>query len=93
MSEITSALVEIEMTETVYYTATMTVQEFAALVRENPEGMTVGDLRAYVEDNPSSDYGVDGADGLLDEMVSNNFDRVEDREWFISIGGDAGEEI
>lgn len=81
-------MVEIEMTEQVTYRIQMSNAEFAALVLENPEGATAEQLRTLVEERPSSDYGVEDAEGLLDETIEKGFDAVNDRSWTISVGED-----
>jgi hypothetical protein len=73
--------IQVRMTETSTYSKKFTEEEFAELL-----GDPVEDIPAIIrnEDNRDSDYGIEGASDLLDDILQPaNFEAVTDRDWEI----------
>lgn len=81
-------MIEVTMTEVVTYQAEYSLEEFAKLV-----GCEPSEVRTLVDDPDqySGDYGIEGAHGLLDDMVERHLDNVSERDWTISVGSETEE--
>jgi hypothetical protein len=76
------AKVRVAMTEVVNYVHEYDLAEFAEMLGIEP---TVEAIEKEVDENPSSDYGVEDADMLLDDVIEKGFAGVTDREWTITV--------
>jgi hypothetical protein len=76
------AKVLVEMTEQVSYVMEYDLAEFAEMIGSEA---TVKAVEHELDVASDSDYGVDGADGLLDDVIEKGFNGVSDRDWSIHV--------
>ena len=76
------AKVLVEMTEQVSYVMEYDLVEFAEMIGSEA---TVAAVEHELDVNSSEDYGVEGCDGLLDDVIEKGFNGVSDRDWSIHV--------
>lgn len=86
--------IKVTMSERVEYEVDVDVAEFVELVGLDPvEGETlqgtVDRLRSLVVENPDEDYGVEGADELLEHVleIGHETGSVSERQWEFDFTG------
>ena len=76
------AKVLVEMTEQVSYVMEYDLAEFAEMIGSEA---TVAAVEHELDVNSSEDYGVEGCDGLLDDVIEKGFAGVSERSWGINV--------